>query len=225
MQRRFRTAWQNAPKANKHSLMLTTFAAVKWELLISSIPRLTIIGFKYAQPFLKQTTISYVSDRKNQPEDIGLGLVAAYALVYTGLAILTASYTHLSNRVVVRIRGGLVTLIYGHPTELSITALNESSALTLMSSDVQSITESLASVSEIYGSLIEVGIAMVLLYKQLGLAFAAPGVVMLVAALGTAIIAYVVPRYQEAWVSAIQTRVSFTANLLSSIRPIKLLGL
>ena len=205
--------------------MITTFAAVKWELLIASIPRLTIIGFKYAQPFLLQATISYVSERGNQPKDVGLGLVAAYALVYTGLAVLTASYTHLSNRVIVRIRGGLVSLIYGHTTNLSITALDESSALTLMSSDVQSITEALIFTSELYGALIEFGIALFLLYNQLGLACAAPGLLTLLAALGTAFIAYIVPRYQDAWVSAIQTRVSFTSSFLSSVRPVKLLGL
>ena len=184
MHARFSMAWHKADQRRKHSLMMTTFATVKWDLLIAAIPRLTIIGFRYAQPFLLQATVSYVSNRKDQQQDVGLGLVAAYALVYIGLAILTASYTHLSNRVVVRIRGGLVTLIYGHTIDLSITALDESSALTLMSSDVQSITEALLFMSELYGAVIEVGIAMFLLYIQLGLAFAAPGGVTLLAALG-----------------------------------------
>jgi len=57
--------------------------------------------------------------------------------------------------------------MYADTTKLSITALNESSALTLLSSDVKSIAGSLSYLSEIYGASFEVKSAMSLLYKQL----------------------------------------------------------
>lgn len=146
-------------------------------------------------------------------------------MVYTGLALLGASYAHLANRVIVQIRGGLVALIYAQTTDLSITTLDESAALTLMSSDVETITDSLKFFSELYGALIEVGIALFILHKQLGLVFLAPTTVALFCGVGAVYIAWITPTYQKAWVSAIQTRVSFTSTMLGSMRPIKLLGL
>jgi hypothetical protein len=57
-------------------------------------------------------------------------------------------------------------LMYADTTKLSITALNESSALTLLSSDVKSIAGSLSYLSEIYGASFEVKSAMSLLYNS-----------------------------------------------------------
>ena len=225
LQQRFRARWDVAKQDHKYALMITTFLVMKWEILVSVIPRILIIGFKYSNPFLLERTVEYVNNRQYQPENVGLGLIAAYSLVYTGLALLTASYMHLSNRILVRIRGGLVTLIYGQTIDLSITALDESAALTLMSTDVQTIVDSLRWGSEAYGAVLEIGLAMYVLYTQLGLAVLAPAIVALLSCIGAVYVAWITPAYQTAWNAAIQTRVSFTSTMLGSMRPVKLLGL
>ena len=74
----------------------------------------------------------------NNPEDpdrVGWALTAAFGLVFLGLAISSGSYYHMNYRFVTSTRGSLVSLIYAKTMDLSITALDESVAVTLMSND------------------------------------------------------------------------------------------
>ena len=174
---RFASGWAAADKTKKYGLLWSTAWILRWELLVSAMPRLVLIGFKYAQPFLLDRTITYVNDRTHQPGNIGWALVGAYTIVYVGLAICTASYEHLLNRCLTKIRGGLITLMYTKTIDLSLTALDESSALTLMSADVEMITKSLFAFHDLWAALIEVGIAIYLLYILLGIACIAPAAV------------------------------------------------
>ena len=84
---RFEVAWVAADKTKKYALLLTTAWILRWQLLLSAMPRLVLIGPKYAQPFLLDRTITYVSNRNDQPANVGLALVGAYVIVYVGLAI------------------------------------------------------------------------------------------------------------------------------------------
>ena len=56
--------------------------------LVGVLPRLLQIGFVFAQPFLVDTTVSWVdapttANTKSQ----GYGLVGAFAITYTGIAV------------------------------------------------------------------------------------------------------------------------------------------
>jgi ATP-binding cassette, subfamily C (CFTR/MRP), member 1 len=75
------------------------------------------------------------------------------------------------------VRGSLVTIIYRKTTEISITALDNSAAVTLMSTDVERIVNGLRMIHEFWANLIQVGIASWLLQRELGVAFVAPIVV------------------------------------------------
>ena len=68
-------------------------------------------------------------------------------------------------------------MIYAKTLDLSITALNESESMTLMSADVERICNSMEYINDTWGAVIEIGIALWLLYAQLGIAFVAPLVV------------------------------------------------
>lgn len=71
-------------------------------------------------------------------------------------------------------RGSLITLIYNKTlTEFSSAAPN-AEAITLMSADIDRIGGSFHFLHEWYASLIELGLAMWLLYRYLGTAMAAP---------------------------------------------------
>jgi ATP-binding cassette subfamily C (CFTR/MRP) protein 1 len=223
--RRFEVAWAAADKTRKHGLLWTTAWVLRWELVISAMPRLVLIGFRYAQPFLLHRTITYVSNRNDQPSNVGWTLVGAYAIVYIGLAICTASFTHLLNRCLTTIRGGLVTLMYTKTIDLSLTALDEASALTLMSADVEMIITSLFSFHDLWASFFEIGIAVYLLYNQLGVTSVAPAAVFVICGGGMFSLTTLLPGAQKRWVEGIQYRVSFTSTMLGSMRSVKLLGL
>ena len=189
------------------------------------MPRALLIGVAFAQPFLLRRTIDYVSNGSGQSGNVGWGLVGAYAIVYISLALLRAPSTYLINRVIVRIRGGLVSLIYQKTVDLSITALEEGAALTLMSTNVERINQSFLNFNNTWAAVIQIAIALYLLYTTLGAGFVAPGICFLCALLAMTLCMKLFPRYQTIWVQGIQSRVSSTSAMLGSMRSIKLLGI
>jgi ATP-binding cassette, subfamily C (CFTR/MRP), member 1 len=225
VRRRFEVAWAATDKTRKHALLLTTAYILRWQLLLSATPRLILVGFKYAQPFLLIRTISYVSNRNDQPTNVGWALIGAYAIIYVGMALCTASFEYLLNRCLTIIRGGLVTMIYTKTVDLSLVALDENAALTLMSADAERIIDSLIYFHDIWASFIEVGIAVYLLYVQIGIACLAPAAVFFISGGGMFALTTLLPRAQKRWIEGIQYRVSFTSTMLGAMRSIKLLGL
>ncbi len=222
---RFSSSWALVKDPSRYSLIWTTVDVLKWQLLISAAPRLLLAGVKFAQPFLVTATINYVSNRDNQPASIGFGLVGAYFLTYFATAILSAAYQHLLNRAITQLRGGLICLLYQKTLDLSIATIDPTSSLTLMSSDVQRIADVVQLLQDTWSSIIEVGVAMFLLYRRLGLICFAPAIVYIIQAVGTGWITKVIPSYQRKWLEAVQKRVNFTSALLYSMRNVKLLGL
>jgi hypothetical protein len=75
------------------------------------------------------------------------------------------------------IRGILVGAIYHKTAEISITALDNSASVTLMSTDVQRIVDGIQKIHEVWASFLEIGIGTWLLQRQLGLACIIPVII------------------------------------------------
>jgi ATP-binding cassette subfamily C (CFTR/MRP) protein 1 len=71
-------------------------------------------------------------------------------------------------------RGILVAAIYEKTIQISTTALDDSAAVTLMSTDVERIVQSMRKIHEFWANSIEVGLATWLLKQKLGVACVAP---------------------------------------------------
>ena len=67
-----------------------------------------------------------------------------------------------------------MTTIFRKTTEISLTALDNSAAVTLMSTDVERIVNGLKMMHEFWANLIQVVIATWLLQRELGVACVAP---------------------------------------------------
>ena len=222
---RFTQKWAAVKAPTRFSLIWTVAKILKWQLFISGVPRLLESAVNFSQPFLIQDTIKYVSNRDDQPASIGWGLVGAYFLTYFATAVLTAAHQHLLNRALTQLRGGLVSLLYQKTLDLSIASVDPTSSLTLMSTDIQRITDVMQLLHQTWASIIEIGAGMYLLYRNLGSACYAPAIVFILLMLATAWITKVIPGYQRKWLEAVQKRVNFTQALLHSMRNVKLLGL
>lgn len=72
------------------------------------------------------------------------------------------------------LRGTLVAIIFDKTLRLKTTAIQDNAALTLMSTDVERIAIGLQNMHEIWASIVDVGIAMYLLWRQIGAAFVTP---------------------------------------------------
>jgi hypothetical protein len=69
-----------------------------WLVLCTIIPRLCLIGFTFAQPFLIERATEYMRSPIDQDTyKVGGALIAAYFLVYVGLgvSIVGRTYRHM----------------------------------------------------------------------------------------------------------------------------------
>jgi ATP-binding cassette subfamily C (CFTR/MRP) protein 1 len=72
------------------------------------------------------------------------------------------------------VRGALVNAVFRKTTEISITSLDNSAAVTLMSTDVERIVQGLRNLNEFWAGIVQVVVATYLLERKLGVACVAP---------------------------------------------------
>lgn len=189
-------------------------------------PRLTLTFFRFMQPLLISRITKLVSEPNSESAtDRGWGLTAAFGLVYIGLAIAGGAYQHKANRLATMVRGSLVNAIYAQTLDLSITSLDESAAVTLMSSDVERICEALLPIHQIWSGPLELALAIWLLQREIGLALFGPLIVTVAAITGPFLLSPHMGKAQVAWIEAIQTRIDTTAKMLQAMKGVKMLGL
>lgn len=61
--------------------------AVRWHIVYPILPRICQIGFTFAQPLMLSRVVEYVAHKDIESPNIGYGLIGAYAIVYTGIAV------------------------------------------------------------------------------------------------------------------------------------------
>lgn len=71
-----------------NSLQFECLKAAKWPLLTALPARACVVAFNFSQPLLLTRSLSYFNEPVNQAtNNVGYGLIGAYALVYLGLAV------------------------------------------------------------------------------------------------------------------------------------------
>jgi len=178
------------------------------------------------QPLLISNIIELVSESDSESSnDRGWSLTAAVGLVYIGLAVTGGAYQHKANRMTTMVRGALVNAIYSQTLDLSITNLDESAAVTLMSSDVDRICEAILSIHNMWSSPVEIALAIWFLQQYIGVALLGPLFITAIAITGPFLISKYIGKAQMAWMERIQSRIDTTAKVLNSMKGIKFLGI
>ncbi|KAF4343098.1 multidrug resistance-associated 1 [Fusarium beomiforme] len=182
---RFWRHWHNqkAP-APKHRLIFCCITTLRCAIMAVVLPRLVLLGFTICQPFLLNRLLVFLDDT-SQPINIGYGLIAAYGLVYSGIALSQALYWHRNARSVTLLRGVLVSAVFSKATNLSITAMDDSAAVTLMSSDVDVVVRAVREIHEFWANTIQLAIATWLLSTHIAYAASGPIIVSLIALFAT----------------------------------------
>ncbi|KAF0639068.1 hypothetical protein FPSE5266_00902 [Fusarium pseudograminearum] len=224
---RFGKAWQRASLSSKPSLFKMTVSVLRWELLGIIPPRIGMIALSISQPFLVSNALRFLTmPASDSTTNLGCGLIGAFAFVFVGSAILTAWYEHLTFRAGAMVRGGLITLIYSKMMKLPIDDLAESSAVTLMGNDVETLIEKLHFLLvESWANTLTVAIAMYMLAAQLGAVCVAPIVTGIICLFLTGSIGKMMVSRQIKYQKATQDRINLTNEVLSSMKPVKMLGL
>lgn len=244
---RVKTVWENLTAKGPHSLLLLFFQRFKWDFLCAVPPRLAYIGFTFCQPFL----ITQAVELSSQPITVasrndGYGLIGAYLIVYVGIAITMAQYQHWTYRSITMARGGLISMLFAKTSLLKSDDVDPSASLTLMSADIERITNGWQTMHEIWANIIEIGVAIYLLERQLGAACGIPvGVAVgkctpelgrsfimgvhltmyAVSLLGSVSILNIIMQSQAQWLEAIERRISATTTMLGSMKRVKMCAL
>ncbi|PWY94818.1 multidrug resistance-associated protein [Aspergillus sclerotioniger CBS 115572] len=199
--------------------------ALWWPLVSAVFPRLCLIGFTFAQPFLITSTLDWLND-PHSAENKGYGLIGATVLIYLGLAIFTLHYDHKLYRFLTMFRGAASSLIYEHALRIPDGELEDRSAtITLMTTDIDRITACLANLNECWARAIEVVIGITLLALRLGWVSLMPVIIVIVSSLGSTQISKNIGNRQKVWVDAVQQRIAITSSMLAEIQIVRRMGL
>lgn len=152
---------------------------------------------------------------------------------------------HYQMRLMIMARGALVSMIYSKLLRSRVNSVDQSTAFTLMTTDVEKIVDVWWRLLEPWASLLQIIICTYLLYGQLGAICCVPIIVIfckwklinaiIIVCVDThhplvsfglvGLAAFKVPQHQEAWFKDIETRVNLTSHTLGSLNSVKLLGL
>ncbi|KAL3249338.1 hypothetical protein ABHI18_011650, partial [Aspergillus niger] len=217
-------AW--GARTGKHRLLRSTFYAYRRTFLSGFVPRICLAAFSFCQPFLITATIDYVqNDKTSESKRRGQAIVGAYVLVYLGWAVSTAVYWRQTNRFNTKVRSGLIAMVFKQTSRLKASDIHDSAAITLMGTDVERIVQSQKTIHETWATILEVGIAIWLLERQLLIACVVPAIIAIGSVLAIGPISNRSGQSQKQWVECVQARVTGTSNMLRDIKSIKMLGL
>ena len=159
----------------RFSLAVALVSSLRWELLYPVPARILLIGFTFCQPLLVKSILEYLEQARSStwPDDTDNFLLAGMALAYFGMAVCSSLYSYLMVCLLAKVRSMLVSSVYRKVMQLPSTS-NDKAAVTLMSTDVERITAGLRSLHDIWAELTEVGIAIWLLERELGVGAVGP---------------------------------------------------
>ena len=123
------------------------------------------------------------------------------------------------------VRGSLVSLIYSQTMALEDELNSPSAAVTLMSSDVDRICQSLVLLHDLWARPLELAVGVSLLAMQIGWVCVVPLAVVFFSAVADSRVTATVGQKVRIWTDAVQHRISLTAEVLSSMGSVKILGL
>ena len=175
LEQQLRAGWVSWPKSGQHPLLWAVLWCYRRSLSCVILPRVCVILLRFAQPLLIHRALSLISEPDSPSKrSKGLGLVGAALVIYCGIAVGIAQYKHQIYRSMMRLRGGLVSLIYDATLALDTSAAGDAAAVTLMSADVDRIMSGIEMFDVIWATPIEVSAAIIMLARQLGWACLAP---------------------------------------------------
>ncbi len=211
-------------KGDKLALLKVLAWTMKGTILLAVVPRLCLLGFTFSQPFFIERLLDTLS-QPVVPANASYGLIGAAFLIYIGIALSTAFYWYYQFRMLAMARAMLVTEIYAQSTRLSAGRASDNAALTLMSTDWERINEGFQAMHDIWVSMVQVGLASWMLYRQLGFIFFVPLGIVLVSFAGVTVVSRFMGGSQKAWMEGVERRVGLTATTVGHMKNLKMSGL
>ncbi|KAK6063487.1 ABC transporter [Seiridium cupressi] len=156
---------------------------------------------------------------KDDPSSLNLLFRLYSHLLWASLS--TSMYWYYHYRVLTRLRVALGAVIFEKSLQLPTV---DDSVLTIMSMDTNRVYGGLHNVHELWANTVVVALAAWLLERQLGAAFVAPIIVVLVCVGLTTGAGKYAGKWQGDWSTKTQDRVKLTSSMITQIKEVKLSG-
>lgn len=83
----FEATWAACNQKRKNALLFAVVKRLRWEVAGIVLPRLAVMGFSIAQPFIVGKVVSTLEQTDQLSLDKGYGLIGATAIVFVGIAV------------------------------------------------------------------------------------------------------------------------------------------
>lgn len=84
---RFTDCWAHSNQNGQNALLLAVVKCLGWEIAGIAFPRLCVVGFSIAQPFLVGRVVTMLQQTYEPSLGIGYGLIGATVMVFIGIAV------------------------------------------------------------------------------------------------------------------------------------------
>lgn len=194
--------------------------------LLGVAPRILLLAASIAQPFLVSRTLNWFSAESDPANNnIGYGLIGAFALVYIGIAFGEALSYHYANQLIVKVRGSLISMVYDKMLLLPETTAEKTSALTLMGTDTERIAGGLRWIHDLYGCLMQVIVAIYLLSRQVKWGALSVALLSIITMCSSLFLATGFGNASKIWLTAVGHRIDNTSALLDHFKSVKVTGI
>ncbi|KAI0158367.1 ABC transporter [Xylariaceae sp. FL1272] len=195
-----------------------------WALILPIFPRLLLLAFTLSQPLFLQRLLDFLASDETD-SNTSSTMVAAVVFIYSGIAVSNAFYWYYQERFQSRVRALLIHAVYNKATTAPHVGAGDDAAITLMGTDVERVYSGTRQFHEFWASIVQIAIASWLLYEQLGLAFLAPLIVVLLGFGNSFYLSKRAVTYQAAWMTSVQSRISVTSSFLSTMKDLRFSGM
>lgn len=225
--------WKPTEQMGKYSLMLACFFTWKTPFYATLLPRLLLTGFNFSQPYLLQAVVKSIGPGSNAGENSILSdnsqldpyLVVATLLAFVGSGLCRGVSSHMKYRLVIRVRGGLISLAMDKSQRLNVPDAQKNTPISLMTAEIAGIAESLPDCIEIPFIFLESGLGIYLLWRFIQRSSFVIIFPLVFATAVSMIWGHVSAPAMKRWNEHIESRVSKTSQILSQLPAIKMLGL
>lgn len=225
--------WRPDPSPGRYSLLLACFHTWKRPLGAILLPRLLLTGFNFSQPYLLQAVINSANADRNEDEDPALAgekslkpyLVLATLVVFSGSGLTKSISTHMKYRLIIRLRGGLMTMTMEKSHRLKVSDARRDVPISLLNAEIGGIADMLPECVEVPFNFFESGLGVYLLWlfiQRSGFIIILP---IAVATVSSIIFGHFSAPAMRVWNDHIESRVSKTSQIISQLPAIKILGL
>lgn len=179
-----------------------------------------------SQPYLITAMIDFVQDHEDpKSSNKGYGLIAAFALNYTLLAVSFGWSAQSMARFLTKLRGCLIAALYETTLDTSSKDVDLGTATVLMNVDVEKLLQGCKQINEIWAAFIVTGVALYIMYTHLGVAFVAPFLTIIVSTAVSTWMGAAMRTRQGLYAATTERRITAIAYVVANMKGVRMLGL